>query len=95
MERHAPNCRIVVCDTTVSWPNALRWPELARFAAIVGPYSEMAAVRGKLEPALMRLAFRHSEPQMVIGKTAGDTGSYRELLARQVFRAWADLHQGL
>ena len=95
VERHAPNCRIVVCDTTVSWPNALRWPELARFAAIVGPYSEMAAVRGKLEPALMRLAFRHSEPQMVIGKTAGDTGSYRELLARQVFRAWADLHQGL
>ncbi len=93
VERHAPNCRIVVCDTTVSWPNALRWPELARFAAIVGPNSEMEAVRGKLEPALMRLAFRHSEPVMVVGKTPDDTSPYRELLARQVFQAWANLHK--
>ena len=93
VERHAPNCRIVVCDTTVSWPNALRWPELARFAAIVGPQAEMLAVRDRLEPALMRLAFRHSEPLLVVGKTPGDTSPYRELLARQVFQAWANLHK--
>ena len=93
VERRAPHCRIVVCDASVSWPNALRWPELARFAAIVGPYSEMQAVRGKLEPALMRLAFRHAEPVLVIGKTPGDSSPYRELLARQVFQSWANLHK--
>ena len=93
VERLAPNCRIVVCDTTVSWPNALRWPELARFAAIVGPHSEMLAVRSRLEPTLMRLAFRHSEPVLVVGKTPGDASPYRELLARQVFQAWANLHK--
>ena len=93
VERYAPGCRVVVCDTSVSWPNALRWPELSRFAAIVGPAAELSAARGHLEPALMRLAFRHSEPVSVVGYLPGEVTPYRELLVRQVFQAWADLHK--
>ena len=85
VERHAPQCRVVVCDSSVSWPATLRWPELARFAAVVGPKDALLAARGQLEPALARLAHRSGEPLLLDGPLSRDT------LAREVFKAWAAL----
>lgn len=87
VERHAPECRVVVCDTTVSWPATLRWPELARFAAVVGPQEALLAAQARLEPALKRLAHRHGG--LILLENRPD----REKLARSVFLAWASLHK--
>ncbi len=87
VERHAPTCRVVVCDTTVSWPSALRWPELARFAAVVGPQAALNSARERLEPALQRLAYRSSGPVVL------PNHPNREKLAISVFEAWANLHK--
>jgi adenylate cyclase len=48
VETVAPACRIIACDSHVSWPNSLRWPELARRAAVVGPREELALLRTAL-----------------------------------------------
>jgi CHASE2 domain-containing sensor protein len=88
VERYAPNCRVVVCDSSVTWPATLRWPELARFAAVVGPLDAMIAARGRLEPALKRLAQRCGEPTLL------DPHSDRDTLAKSVFRTWAGMQAG-
>jgi CHASE2 domain-containing sensor protein len=85
VERHAPSCRVVVFDASATWPSTLRWPELARFAAVVGPVDAMLAARAKLEPALRRLARRSGEPVRL------DNHPNRETLAKNVFTAWATL----
>jgi adenylate cyclase len=85
IERHAPACRVVVCDASVVWPTTLRWPELARFAAIVGPRDVLLAARKQLEPAIRLLAHRSAEPLVL--KSALD----REKLAKSVFKAWSRL----
>ena len=82
LEQHAPNCRIVVCDAP---PSGLRWPELARFAAIVGPQAALLAARPELEPALRRLALRCAQPLLL--SAAPD----RKQMANDVFSAWAVL----
>ncbi len=82
LEQHAPSCRIVVCDAP---PSGLRWPELARFAAIVGPQAALLAARPQLEPALRRLALRCADPLLL--SAAPD----RKQMAKDVFSAWAVL----
>jgi len=86
VERYAPDCRVVLCDANKPrWSWSLRWPELARFAALVGPQESMQAALHKLEPALRQLAQRSSEPVL------HGPGSNREHLAKGVFLAWAAL----
>jgi len=87
LERHAPTCRVVVCDVNVNWPSTLRWPELARFAAVVGPQDAMQNARDELEPELMRLAPRHGEIMTL------QSPSDREQLAKDVFKAWSRLQR--
>ncbi len=87
VERHAPGCRIVVCDASVTWPAALRWPELARFAAVVGPEAALLAARGKLEPSLKRLAHRSNEPIVL------DSHPDRENLAKSISWAWSAMQK--
>lgn len=87
VERHAPTCRVVVCDASVTWPATLRWPELARFAAVVGPHDAILAARDQLEPALMQLAYRSGEPLQL------DLPPDREKLAQGVFMAWSTLQK--
>jgi CHASE2 domain-containing sensor protein len=82
LEQHAPTCRIVVCDAP---PSGLRWPELSRFAAVVGPQAALLAARPQLEPVLLRLAQRCAEPLLL------DAVPAREQMAREVFSAWAML----
>jgi adenylate cyclase len=85
LERYAPDCRIVLCDASVTWPATLRWPELARFAAIVGPWDTLQAVRAQLENSLLRLANRCGEPVPLVGSADRDN------LAKEVRSAWAAL----
>ena len=85
VERHAPECRIVVCDARITWPATLRWPELARFCAIVGPPEAVQAAQTTLMPACQRLAIRTGEPQVL------DAGTDRDKLAKAVLNAWAVL----
>ena len=85
VERHAPDCRVMVCDATVTWPATLRWPELARCAAVVGPLPSLLAARSTLAPALRLLASRSGEPTLVKGLAD------REHLVRSVYSAWSAL----
>ncbi len=85
VERHAPSCRVVLCDASVAWPATLRWPELARYAAVVGPRDALLAVREPLSSALQGLADRHAEPLLL------DSLQDREHLASTVFRGWTSL----
>jgi len=82
VEHHAPDCRVVVCDSHEGGLATQRWPELARFAAVVGPLNSLLAARNQLEPALMRLTNRRGELVM------SDMPSDREKLASNVFSAW-------
>jgi CHASE2 domain-containing sensor protein len=85
LERHAPKCRVVICDAHAVWPATLRWPELTRFAAVVGAQSELMAAHPKLRPALYRLAHHIGEP-VLLTKMPGRTH-----LANEVLQAWAKL----
>ena len=85
VERHAPDCRVMVCDATVTWPATLRWPELARCAAVVGPLASLLAARSTLAPALRLLASRSGEPTLVKGLADRDN------LVRNVYSAWSAL----
>ena len=82
VEHHVPDCRVVVCDAHEGGLATPRWPELARFAAVVGPLNSLLAARTQLEPALMRLANRSGE--LVLSEARSD----REKLASRVFSAW-------
>lgn len=85
LERHAPSCRIVISDASAVWPSTLRWPELARCMALVGPHDALLGAREKLEPALRGLARRSSEPLLL------DSPVSRVQLANAVLQAWARL----
>jgi adenylate cyclase len=56
LERHAPDCRIVVVDCLATWPAQPRWPELAKHASVVGPRQTLEAVLPTLRTATQVLA---------------------------------------
>ena len=87
VERHAPRCRVVASDARVTWPSTLRWPELARFCAVVGPHDAVLAAQGALAPACRRLALRSGALVVV------DFPADREKLANSVLAAWATLQK--
>ena len=84
LETHAPDCRVVVADASVTWPGKLLWPELVRHAAIVGPAQQLEAsrdiVRSKLGPQLLGGA--QILPILASNMT-------RDKLARMCLTAWA------
>jgi hypothetical protein len=84
IERHAPRCRVVACGVHSS---ANRWPELARFATIVGPRDAMMSAHDKLTNELLTLAYRGGEPQLVA------TDQDREALAQEVLKSWLALQK--
>ncbi len=87
VERHAPACRVVLCDSSPIWPATLRWPELACGAAIVGPQSAMHAAQARLEPALRRLA-QHQAAPIVLASQPN-----REKLAATILLAWSSMQK--
>ena len=85
LERHAPGCRVLVCDAHVVWPATLRWPELSRFAAVFGPEAEVRAAQLPLESTLRRLDTLAGEPVVLSGQPD------RTTLADCAWRAWATM----
>ncbi len=85
VQRHAPDCRIVVGDATAVWPAKLRWPELARCVAVVGPQTSLLQARDKLMPTLNRLAQRGGEIVLL------DKSVDREKVANSALLAWSKL----
>jgi hypothetical protein len=85
LEVHAPSCRIVVPDANVTWPASLRWPELARYAAIVGPQDELLTARMRIEKSIKKLAYCDAEPVLLHGVMD------RKAWADTVFMAWASM----
>lgn len=81
LERHAPRCRILLADMTPRLWGEPRWPELARFAAIVGPAQEF-------QPALQRRVERLAQP---LGACQhAPSGADQDLLTRMCLRLWAE-----
>ena len=89
VERHAPDCRIVAPDAIHRWPGKLRWPELARHAAIVGPAASVEKARELISPRLRRLAGEGHEPVEV------PHGSGREGVAQLCLWLWARRERGV
>ena len=87
VERHTPDCCVMVCDASVTWPATLRWPELARCAAVVGPMASLQAARAAMAPDLRLLASRSGEPTALTGVADRDN------LVRSVYLAWSALQQ--
>lgn len=82
VERHLPDCRVVAIDAIVTWPVRLRWPELARSVAIVGPAAQIEASRAVVLAEMKALA---SEPGPTVQMPCALT---RTELADTAFRAW-------
>ena len=85
LQSSAPGCRIILHDTYVAWPGKLRWPELARYAAIVGPPASLQAARAKLQQALSDLALESGETVDLRGPVS------REQVAVAALKAWQSL----
>lgn len=88
LEQHAPSCRVIVLDAHVSWPGRLRWPELARHAAIVGPQGELMAARSSIEAVLRRRLVSHSGEPVLL-----DRQPSRDKLAFTCLAVWASLQK--
>jgi adenylate cyclase len=93
VERHAPECRVLVCDAHVAWPATLRWPELARNAAVVGSPDAVRRAIPMLSPVLRRMVQRSGEAVEVPMPEDTDvffaTARGRVHLAQCAYRAWA------
>jgi CHASE2 domain-containing sensor protein len=87
LEVHAPSCRIVVSDANVTWPASLRWPELARYAAIVGPQDVLQQVQSRMQAPLGKIA--DYSTAIVPVPDALD----RKAWAHTVFMAWASMRK--
>jgi len=82
LERHAPNCRLVVGDTSVSWPAKLRWPELSRFASVIGPQADLEAAKSALSTALQLPGLRCGSVLAVAGALDRRNLAHHAMLAQ-------------
>ncbi len=48
LEAQAPDCRLVCADAQVSWPGRLHWPEIAQYAAVLGPAVQLLRLQQAL-----------------------------------------------
>lgn len=91
IETHAPQCRLVTPDVSVSWPATPHWPELARFIAISGPYAQLLASQKSLGEAILRISklgeVRSTDLQIM------QAALTREALCAAALTSWAALAQ--
>ena len=92
LERYAPQCRVLAVDSTVVWPATLRWPELARYAAIVGPQSSLQQSLVALLPVLERVGLQIGELQEIGTEAPEGHPVSRSEIARCAYWAWAQGH---
>ena len=82
VELHAPTCRLIVDDVSVSWPSTLRWPELSRLASVVGPLADLEAAHAALSAELQIPELRCGQLIPVVGTPDRDNLVQHALLAR-------------
>ncbi|MBI2725471.1 MAG: CHASE2 domain-containing protein [Polaromonas sp.] len=89
LEQHAPNCRIVTPDISVSWPSSLHWPELAGYLAICGPRAELEqaqhALAGEISGIAALRGLNHGSLQAL------PVGVSRGAVCAAAMAGWADL----
>ena len=91
MQTHAPNCRLVMPDTHITWPTTPHWPELARFVAITGPHVELVAAERPLSRAILNIG--KSGAARSLGLRLLPTDLTRDALCALVLADWAALAQ--
>lgn len=65
VQANAPLCRLLVLDARPHWPHKLRWPELARCAAIIGPAEEIARCENAIREETKRLRALVASPALI------------------------------
>lgn len=86
VSRHAPDCRVIAHDLNELPLHPLRWPELARYAALVGPEASVARAAQLLEAPLAALGARGGK----IADLPQDCS--RADMAQLAVKQWAALH---
>ena len=85
VEKHAPDCRLIVPDLNLGVLQELRWPELGRHAALVGPLETLQAKQQILARAVQRLGVAsnsiHALPEV----------ADRQAIAEAAMRCWANV----
>lgn len=81
LEQHSGECRIVVADLHQPVFQSLRWPELARHAAIIGPMVELQ----RMQTDFTREARRLCQPNATMFTVSGQ----RQAIADAALRAWS------
>ena len=84
LETHAPDCRVVVADASVTWPGKLLWPELVGHAAVVGPEQQLQANHAAL---VAQLGWRLLPGAKTVTPLAD--GLARDKLVQACLVAWA------
>ena len=85
LEQHAPSVRLILPDIGVAWPGKLRWPEHACQVSLVGPHTEVLAVKAAVEASLGIFLARTGE--LIALPAAAD----RNRLAQASLASWAAL----
>jgi CHASE2 domain-containing sensor protein len=83
LERHSPNCRVLVPDVHLPLLQTLRWPELACSAAVVGSVDDLQRLQDRAAAPLQALADA-SAPPILLGAVAD-----RQALAHAALHLWA------
>jgi hypothetical protein len=83
---HAPDCRVLAHDLNELPLHPLRWPELARHAALVGPAASVARAAQLLEAPLAALQVRGGKIAHLPQECS------RAQIADVAVTAWAALH---
>lgn len=83
VSQHAPQCRLIVSDLNGLPLHPIRWPELARFAAVVGPASVLKAAQPAIQSQLANLQVRSGKIEPLAN------GADRAVLRGSAIRAWA------
>jgi hypothetical protein len=84
LAKSAPQARLVCADATATWPNRLRWPELAHNAGVVGPLAQLQ----RLQDAASRYTRRDAAYGLRFGvPLALAEGATRDSIAQQTLLA--------
>lgn len=93
IERHAPACRLIVGDANVSWPSALRWPEMHRFASVLGPRTDLEAALPALAASLRLPGLRCGALVPIVGAPDRRNLAHHALMAQWSLSSSSDTIQ--
>jgi hypothetical protein len=86
VEKHAPGCRILVMHTADTGTAQVRWPDLARYGAIIGPSEELTKAKAQLEKNVKKLGCTWQDMALWQRRNKSE-----DQLAATAFGVWAKL----